>query len=128
MEPNTYQTSNEGGGTNPQPTAAPVASTESQNETLMGILAYIGILVIIPYLMAKNNPFVKFHIKQGLVLVAIEIIVMIAAQMIYMLAPILGLVNIAVLVLSIIGIINVIQKKQANVPLVGQFSKYFDAI
>jgi uncharacterized membrane protein len=130
MEPNAYQTTSEGSGTNPQVTkpSTPSTSTKAENTTLMGVLAYIGILVIIPYLMAKNDPFVKFHIKQGLVLVVIEIVVMIAAQMVYMLAPILGLIHIAALILSIIGIVNVVQKKQVSLPLIGQFSKHFDTI
>jgi hypothetical protein len=47
----------------------------SQDNKLMGILAYIGPLIIVSYLVAKDDPFVKFHIKQGLVLFVIEIAV-----------------------------------------------------
>ncbi len=106
------------------PPQAPVTAGEN-NTTLMGILAYFGILVIIPFLMAKNDPFVKFHIKQGLVLVVIELAVMVAGSMVYMIAPILMLVNLGALVLSIIGIINVVNKKEVPLPLVGQFSSHF---
>ena len=130
MEPNTSQPTNGAGGPSsggsaaPQ-TGAPVA-TGTQNTTLMSVLAYIGILVVIPYLMAKDDPIVKFHIKQGLVLVVIEIAVWVAGSMIYMLAPVLMLVNLATLVLSIIGIVNVIQGNQKELPFVGQFSKHFN--
>ena len=34
----------------------------------MAVLSYIGPLVIVSYIVANNDPFVKFHIKQGLVL------------------------------------------------------------
>lgn len=102
---------------------APVA-TGSDNSLLMGILAYIGILVLIPLFVAKGNTFVQFHVRQGLVLFVIEIIVYVVGEMMWGLYPILSLVNLAMLVLSIIGIINVVQKKEAELPLLGQFSKH----
>ena len=46
-----------------------------QKDVLMAVLAYIGPLVIISYIQAKNDLFVKFHIKQGLVLLVIEVAV-----------------------------------------------------
>ncbi len=96
-----------------------------QHKTLMGVLAYLGILLIIPFLMAKDDPFVKFHLKQGLVLLVIEIIVWILGSSMWQLWMILNLVQLATLVLSIIGIVNVIQGKQKELPLVGSFSKHF---
>ena len=90
----------------------------------MGVLAYIGPLVIISYLSAKDDPFVKFHIKQGLVLLAIEIIVWLLGMTFWSLWMLINLVNIAVLVLSIVGIVNVVQGNEKKLPLVGDFSKY----
>jgi len=106
-----------------QPAPAPV-----DNTTLMGILAYLGPLVLIPYLTAKNDPFVKFHIKQGLVLVAIEIVLMILSSMIWGIPGLFQLLNLGLIILSILGIVNVTQKKETELPLVGQFSKYFNNI
>lgn len=111
----------------PAPDTAPKPAV-GDNKTLMGVLAYLGPLVIVPFLMAKDDPFVKFHIKQGLVLVVIELIVMVAGEMMYGLYGILGIVNIAALALSIIGIVNVIQGKEKELPVVGQFAKYFNGI
>jgi uncharacterized membrane protein len=93
---------------------------------LMGILSYIGFLVFIPFFTSKKDPFVKFHIKQGLVLFCIEIIVWILGQMFFWhLWSLLQLINLAILVLSIIGIINVVQKKEKMLPIVGGLSSYF---
>ncbi len=91
----------------------------------MAILAYLGPLVIIPFLTAKEQPFVKFHIKQGLVLFGIEIIVWIIGGMFMfgLLWPLIQLVNLGVIILTILGIINVVQKKEAELPLVGGFAK-----
>ncbi len=109
------------------PEAAPVAEVAQDNTTLMSILAYIGILVLIPYFTAKENPVVKFHIRQGLVLLVIEGAVFIGGEIMWghILSPIFALINIGTLVLSIIGIVNVLNKKQENLPLIGQYAKHF---
>ena len=102
----------------------PTTPTQNNN-TLMGVLAYIGPLVIVSYLTAKNEPFVKFHIKQGLVLLAIEVVMWILSMVAIMLWPILSLINLGALILSIVGIVNVVQNKEKLLPLVGQFAKHF---
>lgn len=106
----------------PQQSPGPAAH---DNVMLMGILCYLGPLVIIPLLVSKDNAFVKFHIKQGLVVFSIEVIVWILASMIWRMWPVINLLNLATLVLSIIGIINVVQNREKELPLVGGFSKYF---
>lgn len=95
------------------------------NNTLMGILAYLGPLVIVSYVTAKDDKFVKFHIKQGLVLLVIEAAVWVLGMGMWQLWMILSIVNLATLVLAIIGIMNVLGGKEAELPLVGQFSKHF---
>ena len=95
------------------------------NKTLMGALAYLGPLVIIPYLSAKDDAFVKFHIKQGLVLLVIEAIIWVLGMWVWMLWPILQLVNLATIIFSILGIVNVVNKKQQELPLIGKYSSYF---
>jgi uncharacterized membrane protein len=97
---------------------------QGQNK-LMGVLAYLGILIIIPFLVAKNDPFVKFHIKQGLLLVIVEVAVWLIGTSMWQLWTLLSLVNLATLVLSIIGIVNVIQGQQKELPLIGSLSKHF---
>ncbi|MBX4198324.1 hypothetical protein KW782_03260 [Candidatus Parcubacteria bacterium] len=96
-----------------------------QNDTLMGVLAYLGPLVIIPFLVSKEVPFVKFHIKQGLVLLVIELILMVASMTLGSLWVLFQIVNLIVLVLSIIGIINVVQKQEKILPGIGQFAAKF---
>ena len=103
----------------------PVASHD-QNK-LMAVLAYLGPLVIVSYIVAKNSPFIKFHIKQGLVLLAIEVIMwgLGSTMMFYSIWMIFNLVNLAVLVLSIIGIVNAVNGKEQALPVVGKFAKHF---
>lgn len=128
--------------TNPNPEAATQTSTpvtqststdtpfEFNETTIMAALSYFGPLVIIPYLTKKENPFVLFHIKQGLVLLVPYVALWALSNFMYMiligpLGSILGILNIALIILSIIGIINAVQKKEKSLPLVGKYSSYF---
>ena len=108
----------------PQGTATPPKPMDPN--TLMGVLAYIGPLIVVSYLMAKDNSFVKFHIKQALVLFIIEVATWFVGGMFYPLWMILNLVNLGILVLAIIGIVNVVQGKEKELPLVGSFAKNFN--
>jgi uncharacterized membrane protein len=91
----------------------------------MGALAYLGILVIIPYVSAKEDPFVKFHVKQGLVLAVIEVVIWFIGMSMWQLWSILSLVNLGTIILSVIGIVNVVHGKTEKLPLVGDFAKHF---
>lgn len=91
----------------------------------MGVLAYLGILVIIPFIVAKDDPFVKFHIKQGLVLLCIDVIIWVLGASFFMFWPLVNLINLAVLVLVIIGIVNVVRHQQKELPIVGSLARYF---
>ena len=91
------------------------------SKTLMGVLAYLGILIIIPFLIARDDPFVKFHIKQGLLLAIIEVVIWTLGGSMWQLWPLLQLVNLAV----IIGIVNVVKRQQKELPLIGSLAKNF---
>lgn len=99
---------------------------QMSQRTVMAILAYLGPLVIVSWVISKNDPFVKFHIKQGLVLLVIEVAVWLLGMVFWPIWFLLNLVNVAALILSIIGIINVVQNREKMLPLVGVYSKYFN--
>ena len=114
--------------TQPTPIATePVATTqkpEVQSDTVMGILCYLGPLVIIPYMTALDNPFVKYHVKQGVVLFGLEVVIYIIGSMFLFsgLYPLIALLNLGTLILTIIGIVNVVGKKEVALPLIGQLA------
>ena len=98
---------------------------KKEEKDLTAILSYIGILLIIPLLVAKDDPFVKFHVKQGLVLLVAEIATMVIAWI-----PILGwfvgfIAWILWLILSIMGIMNVLNGKKTPLPIIGKFADKF---
>lgn len=110
------------------PTPTPELAVTADNTQLMSILAYVSVLILIPFLVAKDNPTVHYHIRQGVVLVAIEIALWIMREILWIsfLYPIFGFLHFGLLILSIIGIVNVLQKKEAELPLVGQYAKHFN--
>ena len=92
---------------------------------VMGILAYCGPLVLVPILAAKESPFAKFHSNQGLVLMILHIIIIIACTVLAVI-PIIGwiiglILPLVSFVLSVLGIINVINGRAKELPLVGKF-------
>lgn len=96
-----------------------------QKNTLMGILSYLGPLVIVPLLTSKDDPFVKFHIKQGLVLLVIEAVAWAVGMVMWQLWFFIPLINLFTLIMSIMGIVNVVQGKQEKLPLIGQYGEKF---
>lgn len=89
----------------------------------MAIVAYI--LFFVPLLTdSKNDPFVKYHVKQGLTLFITALIIAIISWM-----PIIGLfawiLNIVTLVLFIMGIINAAAGNEKPLPLIGKFASKF---
>lgn len=96
----------------------------SQKNTGMAAIAYF--LFFIPLLTdAKNDPFVKYHVKQGLVLF-IGYVIETFIGTIYVIGRILSpLLGIFLLVLFIIGIMNAINGKESPLPVIGSFAEKF---
>ena len=93
------------------------------NNKVMAILAYFGILVLVPLFAAKESPFARFHTNQGLILFIAFIICWILVMVLSAISSWLGLIGtilyIAVGVLAIIGIINAATGKAKQLPLIG---------
>ncbi|OGF94685.1 hypothetical protein A2Y47_00725 [Candidatus Giovannonibacteria bacterium RIFCSPLOWO2_12_43_8] len=100
-------------------------SSAPHDNKLMGILAYLGPFIIVSYIVAKDDPFVKFHIKQGLVLFVIEVAVWFIGRMFWPFWMILNIVNLSVLILAIIGIVNAAHGEEKELPVVGKYSSHF---
>lgn len=109
---------------------------------VMAVLAYIGLLVLVPIFAAKDSKYARFHATQGLNItvlsVAQAIIYYILATIISIifrgsiifgvggvLLTILGFINtilsIAFIVLAIYGIVNAVHGKCKKLPIIGKF-------
>ncbi len=88
----------------------------------LSLLAYLGILVLIPLLAAPNSRYARFHTNQGLVLWIASMIISAVA-----IIPILGWIvsfvgGIITFVLMIIGIVNAVSGKAKQLPIIGKFT------
>lgn len=116
-----------------QPQAAPAAPQQAtktkdftnqydpkdiEDNKLMAILAYLSWLILIPILVspAKDSPFVRFHVNQGLIL-------FIASFISGLLTPVcIGVITgIICFVLMIIGIVNAANGQAKELPIIGKF-------
>lgn len=97
---------------------------DDSNDKIMGIIAYIGILWLVPLLAAKDSKFAMYHANQGLILFLFGILVGFVGGLIpflgwFIVAPI-G--SIMVLILAIMGIINASKGEMKPLPLIGGFT------
>lgn len=104
--------------------AADATKGDKKVNVEMAVVAYI--IFLIPLLTeSKNDPFVKFHLKQAILLV----IVAVGGSVISSVIPLLGwfilgpIVTIFCLVLWIMGIINALNKKMKELPLIGKYAE-----
>ncbi|WP_022670253.1 hypothetical protein [Hippea alviniae] len=86
-------------------------------------LSYFGLLMIIPAVIHKDNPFVVYHVKQGLVLTITNLV---SAFILFI--PDVGkaldlFVSVFLMFLTITGIINAITGKIKPLPVIGKIAE-----
>ena len=94
-----------------------------KSNKVMAILAYIGILVLIPIFAAKNSKFARFHSNQGLILFLVALIIGILGNILSKihLGFIAWLLDVVVFIFAIVGIINAAQGKAKELPFIGKY-------
>ncbi|MBU0707971.1 hypothetical protein KKG41_06395 [Patescibacteria group bacterium] len=88
----------------------------SQDDKLFGALSYLWVLSVVMYVIKKDNEYVKFHARQGLVL-------FIASVIIWFIPFFNWLLNIVVLIIVIIGFVKAIAGERWEIPVVGPIAK-----
>jgi len=90
---------------------------KKSDSNLMAALSYLWILSVVMLILKKDDKFVIFHAKQGLVLFLASVV----ANFI----PFLGwfLINPVLIVAMIIGFVMAIQGKEFKMPLVGNLAE-----
>ncbi len=115
----------------PAAPATPPAANETagggKRNTAMAIIAYI--IFFVPLLTgdSKKDPFVKYHVKQGLVLFIAGVIIAVVNRIIpfFFWSVIDTLLNLGTLILLIIGIVNAANGKEEPLPVIGKFADRF---
>ncbi len=112
---------------------APALPHTGQKNVLMAAVSYLGVLIIIPYIFAKGDSFVKFHVRQGAVLFGIEIVLWVISIFLgpvwmflfWPLWMLWQLLNLGIFILAIIGIVHAVQGNEKELPLVGHLAVHF---
>lgn len=91
-----------------------------EKNKVMSALAYI--IFFLPLIVCSDSPFGRFHANQGLLLLIVGIIGSIVLSII----PIIGWIllpifSILVFVLAIIGLINALNGKAKELPVIGKY-------
>ena len=107
-------------------TTADFEKEDVEKNKLMGVLAYLWILVLIPLFVAKDSKFAKYHTNQGLTLAIAGVVWSIVAGIVTAIHPFLGIIffllDIPFIALTVIGIINVINGKAKELPVIGKYT------
>lgn len=107
-------------------TTADFEKEDVEKNKLMSVLAYLWILVLIPLFAAKDSKFAKYHTNQGLTLAIAGVVWSIVAGIVTAILPFLGIIffllDIPFIALTVIGIINVINGKAKELPVIGKYT------
>jgi uncharacterized membrane protein len=109
--------------------AVPMSDAEDiQKNKVFAVLAYVGILFLVPLLAAPQSRFARFHTNQGIVLFLAGLILS-AASAILAMIPFVGclvafapvVIGVGWLVLLVIGIVNAASGTYKPLPLIGHY-------
>ena len=114
--------------------ATPLADGETPDPAdvdknkVFAVLAYLGILFLVPLLAAKESRFARYHTNQGVVLFLAAVICSVGGMMLSfiplvgcLVTPVVLIVWIGILVFVIMGIINAAKGECKPLPLIGQY-------
>ena len=98
---------------------------------MYALLAYIGLLFLVPLLAAPQSRYARYHTNQGVVLFLVELIwglafgilnaILSIIPVVWILFSLIGwLVSLGFLALTIIGIVNAVQGRAKELPLIGK--------
>ncbi len=104
------------------PVATPEKTDEQKVNVEMAVIAYF--IFFVPLLTdAKDDPFVKFHIKQAIILIIGVVISSVISSV-----PLIGwlfgsILTIGILILWIMGLISAINKEKKELPIIGKYAE-----
>ena len=101
---------------------------------VLAVLAYLGVLIIVPFLVAKDDDFVSFHLRQGVTLIILIWLFILGSFTLsfffVLISDLVIFINSVMLLfiflLNMNGIINVIGGQKKELPFVGLLAKKLD--
>lgn len=106
--------------TNTTNTTADYSPEDIEKNKLISVVAYLGVLVMIPLFVARESRFARFHTNQGLVLFLFGLISYVAGLIPYIGWIVGAAVSIFKLLLLIVGVLNAIKGEAKELPIIGK--------
>ena len=95
-------------------------AADVENNKIISLFAYLGILFIVPLLAGKDSKYARFHTNQGIILFILYIILVFLSTFPHI-GWVFTIAQIIVALLAILGIINAVTGKARELPLIGKF-------
>ena len=104
---------------------------DAGDNRMIAVLAYLGVLAVALFWVEKKSEFVRYHMGQGLTLLVLEIVygivyqfltvvVLLVSWRLYFIVRILGYMAVVFPVLALIGIMNVVNGQERELPVIGK--------
>ncbi len=115
--------------------AAAAQQADIRQNKGLALLAYIGVLVVIPMVFGQHSKFARHHTNQGLILFILEMVawagckvlmllgypVFHLAASVYLTSFVGGLIWLVFAVLSLLGLLHVASNSFATLPVIGEY-------
>lgn len=101
-------------------TTAEFDPADIEANKILSLFSYLGILFLIPLLAAKDSKYARFHANQGIVLFIFSIAVNLFRYIPYIGGILGGIGSLLTFVLAIIGIVNAVNGKAKELPVIGK--------
>lgn len=111
--------------------------SDIRDNKIYAVLAYLGILVLIPLLAARKSPFARFHTEQGFLLFILGAAKEIVFKILYTILrgtmfgvgaaavhTLSWVASILLFIWAVIGIVNAVQGKAKELPLIGKWKLF----
>jgi fumarate reductase subunit D len=95
-----------------------VRSKLSVNTLVMASLSYLSVLCFVPLVMRKDDEFVVFHAKQGLIIWMWGVLALFALHLPVLGKWLFGLSTMAVVLFSGLGLLSVVFQRAWKLPLI----------
>jgi uncharacterized membrane protein len=117
VPPLTMPPKNPGGSANPDP-------ADIEHNKVFAVLAYLGILFLVPLLAAPRSPFARYHANQGIILFIAMVVVSMARDVPFVGGLIWSFHNVlwpVLIIFAVLGIVHAASGQCKPLPLIGHF-------
>jgi uncharacterized membrane protein len=115
--------------------AAAAQEADIRQNKGLALLAYVGVLVVIPMVFGQHSKFARHHSNQGLILFILEMVAWVGCKILMLLGyPLLhlaafvyltsfigGLIWLVFATLSLLGLLHVASDSFATLPVIGEY-------